>query len=36
MSLTIEKPMNYIIILIGFLFSIFSFYLFGLRKKIGQ
>ncbi len=36
MSLTIEKPMNYIIILIGFLFSIISFYLFGLRKKIGQ
>jgi hypothetical protein len=36
MSLTIEKPMNYIIILIGFLFSITSFYLFGLRKKIGQ
>lgn len=36
MSLTIEKPMNYIIILIGFLFSIFSFYLFGLRKKIGK
>jgi hypothetical protein len=36
MSLTIEKPMNYIIILIGFLFSIFTFYLFGLRKKIGQ
>jgi hypothetical protein len=36
MSLTIEKPMNYIIILIGFLFSIFTFYLFGLRKKIGK
>jgi hypothetical protein len=36
MSLTIEKPMNYILILIGFLFSISSFYLFGLRKKIGQ
>jgi hypothetical protein len=36
MSLTIEKPMNYIIILIGFSFSIFSFYLFGLRKKIGK
>jgi hypothetical protein len=32
MSLTIEKPMNYIIILIGFLFSIFSFYLYSLRK----
>lgn len=36
MSLTIEKPMNYIIILIGFLFSIITFYLFGLRKKIGK
>ena len=32
MSLTIEKPMNYIIILIGFLFSIISFYLYSLRK----
>lgn len=32
MSLTIEKPMNYIIILIGFLFSIVSFYLYSLRK----
>ncbi len=32
MSLTTEKPMNYIIILIGFLFSIISFYLFSLRN----
>ena len=32
MSLTIEKPMNYIIILIGFLFSIVSFYLYSLRN----
>jgi hypothetical protein len=32
MSLTIEKPMNYIIILIGFLFSVLSFYLYSLRK----
>jgi hypothetical protein len=31
-SLTIEKPMNYIIILIGFLFSIISFYLYSLRN----
>jgi hypothetical protein len=31
-SLTIEKPMNYIVILIGFLFAIFSFYLYSLRK----
>jgi hypothetical protein len=33
MSLTIEKPMNYIIILIGFLFSILSFYLYSLRNS---
>lgn len=33
MSLTIEKPMNYIIILIGFLFSILSFYLYSLRNR---
>jgi len=33
MSLTIEKPMNYIIILIGFLFSIVSFYLYSLRSS---
>jgi hypothetical protein len=33
MSLTIEKPMNYIIILIGFLFSIISFYLYSLRNS---
>jgi len=32
MSLTIAKPMNYIIILIGFLFSIISFYLYSLRN----
>ena len=32
MSLTTEKPMNYIIILIGFLFSIISFFLFSLRN----
>jgi len=32
MSLTTEKPMNYIIILIGFLFSIVSFYLYSLRN----
>jgi hypothetical protein len=32
MSLTIEKPMNYLIILIGFLFSIISFYLYSLRN----
>jgi len=33
MSLTIEKPMNYIIILIGFSFSIISFYLYSLRNS---
>jgi hypothetical protein len=33
MSLTIDKPMNYIIILIGFLFSITSFYLYSLRNS---
>ena len=33
LSLTIEKPMNYIIILIGFLFSILSFYLYSLRNS---
>lgn len=32
MSLTIEKPMNYLIIIIGFLFSIISFYLYRFRK----
>ena len=32
MSLTTEKPMNYIIILIGFLFSLVSFYLYSLRN----
>jgi hypothetical protein len=33
MSLTIEKPMNYIVILIGFLFSISTFYLYNQRNK---
>ena len=33
MSLTIQKPMNYIIILIGFSFSIISFYLYSLRNS---
>ena len=32
MSLTIEKPMNYIVVLIGFLFAILSFYLYSLRN----
>jgi hypothetical protein len=32
MSLTIEKPMNYLIIIIGFLFSIISFFLYRFRK----
>jgi len=32
MSLTIEKPINYIVILIGFLFAIVSFYLYSLRN----
>ena len=36
MSLTIDKPMNYIVILIGFLFSILSFYLYSLRKINGK
>lgn len=36
MSLTIEKPMNYIIILIGFLFSVISFYLYSLRNGNGK
>jgi hypothetical protein len=31
-SLTIEKPMNYTVIIIGFLFSIVSFYLYSLRS----
>jgi len=31
MSLTIEKPMNYVIILIGFLFAITSFFLYRFR-----
>lgn len=33
MSLTIDKPINYVIILIGFLFSILTFYLYSLRKS---
>jgi len=32
MSLTIEKPMNYILIFFGFLFAILSFYLYRLRN----
>jgi hypothetical protein len=32
MSLTVEKPMNYIVVLIGFLFAILSFYLYSLRN----
>lgn len=32
MSLTIEKPMNYILIMIGFSFAILSFYLYSLRN----
>jgi hypothetical protein len=31
MSLTIEKPMNYVIILVGFLFSLCSFFLYRFR-----
>lgn len=31
MSLTVEKPINYIVILIGFIFSIIAFYLYSLR-----
>lgn len=31
MSLTIEKPMNYVIVLIGFLFAIASFFLYRFR-----
>jgi hypothetical protein len=31
MSLTIEKPMNYVLILIGFLFAILSFLLYSFR-----
>jgi hypothetical protein len=33
MSLTIAKPMNYVVILIGFLFSISTFYLYNQRNK---
>lgn len=32
MSLTIEKPMNYLIIVVGFMFAIISFYLYSLRN----
>jgi hypothetical protein len=31
MSLTIEKPMNYVIVIIGFLFAIASFFLYRFR-----
>lgn len=31
MSLTIEKPMNYVIVIIGFLFAILSFFLYRFR-----
>jgi hypothetical protein len=33
MSLTIQKPTNYIIILIAFIFAISSFYLYSLQKE---
>lgn len=33
-SLTIDKPMNYIVVLIGFLFSIIAFYLYSIRKLV--
>jgi hypothetical protein len=32
MSLTIEKPMNHLIVLAGFLFAIVSFYLYSMRN----
>jgi uncharacterized membrane protein YidH (DUF202 family) len=32
MSLTIEKPMNHVIVMAGFLFAIISFYLYSLRN----
>jgi uncharacterized membrane protein YidH (DUF202 family) len=32
MSLTIEKPMNYFVIIVGFLFSIISFFLYRFRQ----
>ena len=35
-SLTIDKPMNYIVVLIGFLFSIIAFYLYSLRKLVNK
>lgn len=33
-SLTIDKPMNYIVVLIGFFFSIIAFYLYSIRKLV--
>lgn len=36
LSLTIEKPINYLIIIIGFLFSVISFYLYSLRNSDKQ
>lgn len=33
-SLTIDKPMNYLVVLIGFLFSIIAFYLYSIRKLV--
>ena len=33
-SLTIDKPMNYIVVFIGFLFSIIVFYLYSIRKLV--
>ena len=35
-SLTIDKPMNYIVVLIGFLFSIIAFYLYSIRKLVNN
>lgn len=32
MSFTIEKPMNYFIVIVGFLFSVLSFFLYSFRK----
>jgi hypothetical protein len=31
MSLTIDKPMNYVIVIVGFLFAIASFFLYRFR-----
>lgn len=33
LSLTIAKPMNYFMVIIGFLFSVITFYLFSLRNS---